>query len=348
MYKAAVEHSFAAALGAALAYRARWVDPARRSAFRAFAGIHEGERRLTIDVYGPAAVLHDHGEPNPESAHQRLGPAVEQLVATWPWLEVVICKPRRSPVADRGGRPIWGNAAAIPRSIEEEGLRYAIDLTLGRDAGFYLDTRLLRRFLRATLAGGSFLNLFAHTGSLGVAARAAPAARVVQVDRSRAYLSVARQSWQLNGWSPATGQFLAADFFAVTHKLRREQSLFDALVIDPPPAASGARGRIDQLHDGLRLIDKVRPLIGDGGLLISINNALYLSGSAWEAQLRELTGAGYLHFEQRIDVPDDLIGSRGLARASLPADPAPFNHPTKIAVLRVRRKDGRCASPVAR
>jgi hypothetical protein len=34
----------------------------------------------------------------------------------------------------------------------------------------------------------------------------------------------------------------------------------------------------------------------------------------------------------------------GDAAGAYPADPAPFNHPTKIAVLRVRRKDRRKAT----
>jgi 23S rRNA (cytosine1962-C5)-methyltransferase len=49
-----------------------------------------------------------------------------------------------------------------------------------------------------------------------------------------------------------------------------------------------------------------------------------------------LSADGYLAVEQLIPVPQDCIGF-DLVRA-LPADPAPFNHATKIAVLRVRRK----------
>ncbi len=39
----------------------------------------------------------------------------------------------------------------------------------------------------------------------------------------------------------------------------------------------------------------------------------------------------------------DCAGFLKTRIGSPPADPAPFNHSTKIAVLRVRRKDGRTA-----
>ena len=37
---------------------------------------------------------------------------------------------------------------------------------------------------------------------------------------------------------------------------------------------------MDQVHDA-RLINKVRPLINGGGILIVINNALYVSGQEY-------------------------------------------------------------------
>jgi 23S rRNA (cytosine1962-C5)-methyltransferase len=47
-----------------------------------------------------------------------------------------------------------------------------------------------------------------------------------------------------------------------------------------------------------------------------------------------------LSVEALIPVPQDFMGYATQAAVTLPADPAPFNHPTKIAVLRVRRKAG--------
>lgn len=87
-----------------------------------------------------------------------------------------------------------------------------------------------------------------------------------------------------------------------------------------------------------RLINKVRPLVNDGGTLVAINNALFLSGKEYMETLDSLCADGYLEIERIIPIPEDFTGYPQ-TRVELPlVDPAPFNHATKIAVLRVRRK----------
>jgi 23S rRNA (cytosine1962-C5)-methyltransferase len=77
--------------------------------------------------------------------------------------------------------------------------------------------------------------------------------------------------------------------------------------------------------------------VRDSGRLVSINNALFVSGADYLMEMKDLCADGYLSLEEILPVPQDFIGCAGSATA-WPADPAPFNHPTKIAVLRVRRK----------
>ena len=88
----------------------------------------------------------------------------------------------------------------------------------------------------------------------------------------------------------------------------------------------------------MSLINKVRPLINDGGYLVAVNNALFLSGNDYIEALEALCTEGYLQIEELIPVPDDFTGYTQTRLRSLPVDPAPFNHATKIAVLKVRRK----------
>jgi 23S rRNA (cytosine1962-C5)-methyltransferase len=82
----------------------------------------------------------------------------------------------------------------------------------------------------------------------------------------------------------------------------------------------------------------VRPLIADGGYLVAINNALFLSGANYLGELEALCADGYLRIEELIPVPEDFTGYPQTPVGGYPVNPAPFNHPTKIAVLRVRRK----------
>ena len=89
---------------------------------------------------------------------------------------------------------------AVDRKIRENDTWYAIDPMINRDASLYLDTRNVRLWARQNLRDKSVLNTFAYTGSLGVAALAGGASRVVQLDLNRQFLNVAKDSYTLNGF----------------------------------------------------------------------------------------------------------------------------------------------------
>ena len=93
---------------------------------------------------------------------------------------------------------------------------------------------------------------------------------------------------------------------------------------------------MDQVNESARLINKVRPLINDGGVLIAINNALYVSGKQYMETLEMLCKDGYLRIQDLIPVPQDMVGYDNV-NAPI-TDPSPFNHSTKIAILVVKRK----------
>ena len=59
-------------------------------------------------------------------------------------------------------------------------------------------------------------------------------------------------------------------------------------------------------------------------------------------KLEKMVADGYATIERTLEVPADCAPPLPPGR-SLPADPAPFNHPTKIAMVRLRRKDGKSA-----
>ena len=82
----------------------------------------------------------------------------------------------------------------------------------------------------------------------------------------------------------------------------------------------------------------MRPLVNDGGWLVSVNNALYVSGKEYLRTLEALCADGYLKIAELIPVPEDFIGYAVTRQGNRITDPSPFNHSTKIAVLEVRRK----------
>ena len=329
----------ASLLAASLAPRQPLLAEPHDGAVRLFNGFLEGCPTLVAEVYADTLVLLNHANP-PAGGFAAVEEAQRFYLAQLPWLKTVWVKSRHAAPGDascsREGRLTHGTATA--REIRERGVRYALDLTLNQDTSFYPDTRNLRHWAIAQLKGQRVLNTFAHTGSLGVAALAGGARRVIQLDRARSFLDLARASHALNGFSTEPDAFWAGDFFAAVSRLKRTAQLFDCVIIDPPFFSTSAQGTVNLLSESARLINKVRPLLADGGRIVAVNNALFLPGADYLRTLEELCADGYLAVEELLPIPDDCIGYPGTRIRPLPVDPAPFNHATKIAILRVKRK----------
>jgi 23S rRNA (cytosine1962-C5)-methyltransferase len=326
------------ALTAALAARSELFDPRHETALRLFNGFYEGWPALVADLYGRTLVLHNYADI-PAEADELVAFAARFYADQLPWLNAVLVKARHAGTDD-AKRGVLLSGDTTDRFVSENGVWYRIDLRLNQDSSLYLDTRHLREWAKANLNGKTVLNTFAYTGSLGAAAKGGGASRVVQLDLSRAFLNIGKDSYLRNGFGVQTRDFIAADFWPQISRLKRENARFDCVFVDPPLFSKTRHGIVDLVEANARILNKVRPLISDGGTLVTISNALFVSGAAYLQMLETLCADGYLSVEALIPVPQDFIGYAEPDGVALPADPAPFNHPTKIAVLRVRRKEG--------
>jgi 23S rRNA (cytosine1962-C5)-methyltransferase len=311
-------------------------DAGHKNAIRLFNGFLEGCPSLVADLYAATLVLHNYAE-SPEQGLPLLHTAKAFFQTRFPWLRSGIVKTRNSPSAqEKRGKLLFGEAP--DRKIQEHGVWYALDLCMNRDASLYLDTRNLRRWALDNLRGETVLNTFAYTGSLGVAAQAGGAARVVHLDLSRQFLNLAKTSYTLNGFPIHKQDFLVGDFWPQVSRLNRAGERFDCVLLDPPFFSTTPKGMLNLNTDSARLINKVRPLVNDGGWLVSINNALYVSGQEYMQTLETLCADGYLKIARLIPVSEDYTGPAVTRHGAPITDPAPFNHSTKIAILEVRRK----------
>jgi len=317
----------------AIALRAQRFDAAHEEAFRLFNGFYEGDPNFVVDIYAQTLLIHNYAD-DPAQNREQILEVAKYLQSTLDWLRAGVLKTRNGKTPEeKRGELIFGEG--LDTKIKEHGVWYSIDILMNRDASFYLDTQNLRRWMIENLKDKTVLNTFAYTGSLGVAALKGGASRVVQVDVNRNSLNLAKQSYTLNSFPIHKGDFIPRDFFEQVGNMKREKKFFDCVIIDPPFFSKTSKGKVDQVNESARVINKVRPLINDGGVLIAINNALFVSGSDYMQTLENLCKDGYLKIRELIPVPEDFIGS---AVNPPITDPAPFNHSTKIAILDVKRK----------
>ena len=320
-------------LEAALNARLALLGEPHDTAVRLFNGFTEGLPGLVAEVYARSLVLLNHAA-NPADLADAAAQALDFYRARLPWLESGLVKTRRAAdPEERLGRPAFGERLA--RRVREEGVAYALDLRVNQDTSFYIDTRLLRGWLRRQTDGLSVLNTFAYTGSLGTACSAGGAARVLQTDLSRRFLNLGKDSFALNGLPVRRADFLAEDFFRIAARLRRAGETFDLVILDPPFFSETPAGRVDLVGEMGALVNKVRPLVRRGGRLVVVNNALYVPGRELLDELERVGAGGWLELMEILPAPEDAAGYEQTRRGRLPADPAPFNHATKIAVFKV-------------
>ena len=311
-------------------------DETHTAALRLFNGYTEGLPGFAVDVYASALVLHNQANL-PASLDTLIPQVVAMARERLPWLTAGLLKTRRATdMEKRRGELLFGTQ--LPNKVRENGTWYAVNLRLNQDAGLYLDTRGLRGWLKQNCAGLRILNTFAYTGSLGAACMAGGAVRAVQLDLNREFLNLGKDTCSMNGFPIRKDDFITANFFVRAAQMRRAGELFDLALLDPPIFSTTNAGNVDLLGENERLINKIRPLVSDGGRLVAINNAVFLSGRDYLDGLESLCASGFLAIEELIPVLEDFSGYPETQSGFPPADPAPFNHSTKIAVLRVKRK----------
>ena len=124
--------------------------------------------------------------------------------------------------------------------IEENDLKFIVNLSDYLDTGLFLDHRLTRERVRVEAKDKKVLNLFAYTGSFSVFAAAGGAAEVVTVDLSKTYLNWAERNMQLNEFSnQAKYKFIHADVLQYLKTLPPDH--FDLIIMDPPTFSNSKR-----------------------------------------------------------------------------------------------------------
>ncbi len=92
--------------------------------------------------------------------------------------------------------------------VQEQGLKFKINLTDYLDTGLFLDHRITRALVRDESNEKKVLNLFCYTGSFSVYAAAGNATEIVSVDLSRTYLKWATENMELNEFYDSCQAFL--------------------------------------------------------------------------------------------------------------------------------------------
>ncbi len=157
--------------------------------------------------------------------------------------------------------------------VEENGLKFIVNLSDYLDTGLFLDHRMTRAKVKAEAKEKKVLNLFSYTGTFSVYAAAGGAKEVVTVDLSKTYLGWAQRNMQLNGFSDlVTYKFIQADVLKYLGTIPRNS--FDLIILDPPTFSNSKRMEdvLDIQRDHVDLINNCLRLLHSGGKIYFSTN----------------------------------------------------------------------------
>ena len=160
--------------------------------------------------------------------------------------------------------------------IEENGVRYIVDVKDGQKTGFFLDQKYNRKAIQHLCKDAKVLDCFTHTGSFALNAGYGGAKEVTGVDASELAVEQAILNSKLNGMEDRV-KFICRDVFELLPELEEKGEKFDVVILDPP-AFTKSRNSVKNAVKGYREINlRAMKLVRDGGFLATCSCSHFMT-----------------------------------------------------------------------
>lgn len=193
--------------------------------------------------------------------------------------------------------------------IEENGVKYYVDVQDGQKTGFFLDQKYNRKAIWKICPGAKVLDCFTHTGSFALNAGMAGAASVLGVDASELGVEQARENAKLNGLEDRVS-FVCRDVFELLPELEKKGEKYDFVILDPP-AFTKSRSSIKNAVKGYREINlRAMKLVKDGGYLATCSCSHFMDTELFTKTIGEAARNVHKRLRQiefRTQAPDHPV-----------------------------------------
>jgi 23S rRNA (cytosine1962-C5)-methyltransferase len=151
--------------------------------------------------------------------------------------------------------------------INENGLKFSVDIENGQKTGYFLDQQDNRRAIQNIVKGADVLGAFTYTGAFEIHAANYGASSVLGLDISENAVQQANRNAALNGLENIC-KFQTANAFDVLKQWSKEKK-YDVVMLDPP-AFTKSRETIQNAIAGYKEINlRGIKLIRPGGFLVT-------------------------------------------------------------------------------
>jgi len=165
--------------------------------------------------------------------------------------------------------------------IDQDGIRFLVDIKGGQKTGFFFDQRANRRMIRES-ARGEILDAYCYTGGFSLYAN--PGGDVLGLDSSAAALELARQNAELNA---RNCRFENADVPEALRRYVNDKRQFDTIILDPPSFTKSRKKKFDALRGYKEINLRAMRLLRDGGRLFTASCSYHINRYDFLTMLRD-------------------------------------------------------------
>ncbi|MFT3825496.1 MAG: class I SAM-dependent rRNA methyltransferase [Chitinophagaceae bacterium] len=153
-------------------------------------------------------------------------------------------------------------------TINENGLKFYVDVENGQKTGYFLDQQDNRRAIQHIVKGADVLGAFTYTGTFEIHAAHYGAKSVLGLDISANAVQQATRNAELNGYGDIC-RFECVNAFDVLKTWAREGRQYDVVMLDPP-SFTKTRSTIQKAITGYKEINlRGMKLVKPGGFLVT-------------------------------------------------------------------------------
>ncbi len=152
--------------------------------------------------------------------------------------------------------------------INENGVKFNVDIANGQKTGFFLDQQDNRKAIRDIVKDAEVLGAFCYTGSFEISAAHYGAKKVLGLDISQNAIDMCNKNAALNGLENNC-EFICVNAFDILKNWTKENRQWDVVMLDPP-SFTKSRGSIDKAVAGYKEINlRGMKLVKPGGFLVT-------------------------------------------------------------------------------
>ncbi|WP_315824400.1 class I SAM-dependent rRNA methyltransferase [Paraflavitalea speifideaquila] len=174
--------------------------------------------------------------------------------------------------------------------IQENGLKFYVDIENGQKTGYFLDQQDNRRAIQHIVKGADVLGAFTYTGTFEIHAAHYGAKSVLGLDISANAVAQANRNAELNGYA-RNCRFECVNAFDVLKVWAKEGRQHDVVMLDPP-SFTKTRDNIQKAITGYKEINlRGMKLIKPGGFLVTssctnlVPPAMFLKSYKWQPKM---------------------------------------------------------------